>query len=349
MTGSHRSPGSAGGGQASDPLTATPGLPAGLAMVALDHIHPSPTQPRVNVSVDMVQRLAASMRAGRHDPLLEVEPSPAMSGHYQIVCGEQRWRAAREAGISDVLVRLHPPLGYLERLLKQHEENHLRSDLDPVEDAGLVLLAKSLTDIAAAERILNDAAVPFESLDGKRITDRGQIEIHLAELKDMLVCNGLRVGLSPWRETERALGLSEASRKAKLAVLRLEPDILEEVRGLPAHHASLVARVADPKRRAELVARAPQLSNRQLHAAIRRLRADDDLEVADALDGIGPGNASGPDDPLRLEAQLTTLVDLCRQVLRILANLRQRVAAEERQRVADVLRAVASASEEFGP
>jgi len=289
------------------------------------------------------------MRAGRHDPLLEVEPSPAMSGHYQIVCGEQRWRAAREAGMASVLVRLHPPLGYLERLLKQHEENHLRSDLDPVEDAGLVLLAKSLTDIAAAERILNDAAVPFEPLDGKRITDRGQIDSHLAGLKDMLVDNGLRAGLSPWRETERALGLSEASRKAKLAVLRLEPDILEEVRGLPAHHASLVARVADPKRRAELVARAPQLSNRQLHAAVRRLRADDDLEVADALCGIAPGNASEPDDPLRLEAQLTTLVDLCRQVVRILANLRQRVAGEERQRVADVLRAVASASEEFGP
>jgi len=132
-------------------------------------------------------------------------------------------------------------------------------------------------------------------------------------------------------------------------VLRLEPDILEEVRGLPAHHASLIARVADPKRRAELVGRAPQLSNRQLHAAIRRLRADDDLEVADVLDGIAPGNASEPDDPLRLEAQLTTLVDLCRQVVRILANLRQRVAGEERQRVADVLRAVASASEEFGP
>jgi len=323
-------------------------MPAGLALVALDHIHPSPIQPRVNVSVDMVQRLAASMRAGRHDPLLEVEPSPAMSGHYQIVCGEQRWRAAREAGMSDVLVRLHPPLGYLERLLKQHEENHLRSDLDPVEDAGLVLLAKSLTDIAAAERILNDAAVPFEPLDGKRITDRGQIDSHLAGLKDMLVYNGLRAGLSPWRETERALGLSEASRKAKLAVLRLEPDILEEVRGLPAHHASLIARVADPKRRAELVARAPQLSNRQLHAAVRRLRADHDLEVADSLDGITPGNTSSPDDPLRLEAQLTTLVDLCRQVVRILANLRQRVAGEERQRVADVLRAVAAASEEFG-
>jgi len=326
------------------PLTATP---AGLALVALDHIHPSPIQPRVNVSVDMVQRLAASMRAGRHDPLLEVEPSPAMSGHYQIVCGEQRWRAAREAGISDVLVRLHSPLGYLERLLKQHEENHLRSDLDPVEDAGLVLLAKSLTDIAAAERILNDAAVPFESLDGKRIGDRSEIDRHLADLKDMLVDNGLRAGLSPWRETERALGLSEASRKAKLAVLRLEPDILEEVRGLPAHHASLIARLADPKRRAELVARAPQLSNRQLHAAVRRLRADHDLEVADALDGIAPGSASEPEDPLRLEAQLTTLVDLCRQVVRILANLRQRVAGEERQRVADVLRAVASASEEF--
>src|SRR5205807_2538536 len=51
------------------------------------------------------------------------------------VCGEQRWRAARAAGMAEVLVRVHPPLRYLERLEKQREENRLRSDLDPVEEA----------------------------------------------------------------------------------------------------------------------------------------------------------------------------------------------------------------------
>jgi hypothetical protein len=233
--------------------------------------------------------------------------------------------------------------------MKQHEENHLRSDLDPVEEAHLVLLTKTLSDIAAAERILVAAEVPFERLDHKRIADRSEIGSHLNELKSRLVDEQLHAVkiLSPWRKTEEALGLSESGRKAKLAVLRLEPDLLEEVRGLPAHHASLIACIEDPERRAELVARAPQLSNRQLHAAIRRLRHDPHLEVADAMDGSGPGNPTEPADPLRLEAQLATLVDLCRQIVRILANLSQRISGDERQRVADVLRIVSAASDEF--
>ncbi len=112
--------------------------PEGLALVSVDHIHPCPFQPRVNVSMDLVRKLAESMRAGRHEPLLEVEPAPLQPGHYQIVCGEQRWRAAREAGLKRILVRIHPRLAYLERLRKQYEENRLRSDLDPVEDARAV-------------------------------------------------------------------------------------------------------------------------------------------------------------------------------------------------------------------
>jgi ParB family transcriptional regulator, chromosome partitioning protein len=75
-----------------------------LVLVSIDHIHPCPIQPRVNVSVELVRKLADSMRAGRHDPLLEVEPHPERGGHFQIICGEQRWRAAKEAGVDHVLV-----------------------------------------------------------------------------------------------------------------------------------------------------------------------------------------------------------------------------------------------------
>jgi ParB-like nuclease domain len=111
-------------------------LPAGLALVAVDRVQPCPIQPRVNFSVDLIEQLSSSIRAGRHQPLLEVEPAPGAPGCYQIVCGEQRWRAARAAELTEVLVRLHPPLGYLERLEKQYEENRrLRADLDPVEEA----------------------------------------------------------------------------------------------------------------------------------------------------------------------------------------------------------------------
>jgi ParB-like chromosome segregation protein Spo0J len=66
-------------------------LPAGLALAAVDRVQPSPIQPHINFSVDLIEELASSMRAGRHQPLLEVEPAPGAPGRYQIVCGEQRW------------------------------------------------------------------------------------------------------------------------------------------------------------------------------------------------------------------------------------------------------------------
>ena len=69
-------------------------VPPGLAMVPVDLIQVCPIQPRVNVSVDLVEKLSESIRSGRHQPLLEVEPAPGLPGRYQIVCGEQRWRAA---------------------------------------------------------------------------------------------------------------------------------------------------------------------------------------------------------------------------------------------------------------
>ena len=112
--------------------------PSQLVVLPLDAIDPCPIQPRVNISVDLIDRLRASIESGRHEPLLEVEPAPDGEGRYQIICGEQRWRAARAAGLSEVLVRLQPRLGYLERLEKQYEENRLRADLDVAEEAHLI-------------------------------------------------------------------------------------------------------------------------------------------------------------------------------------------------------------------
>ena len=140
-------------------------LPAGLAVVPVDLIEPCPIQPRVNVSVDLVEKLSDSIRSGRHQPLLEVEPAPGHRGRYQIVFGEQRWRAAKAAGLLEILVRVHPHLGYLERLEKQYEENHLRADLDVVEEAHCIVVDKTIRDIAIAEQLLRDSLVPFKPLD----------------------------------------------------------------------------------------------------------------------------------------------------------------------------------------
>ncbi len=322
-------------------------LPEGLAMLPIDLIQPCPIQPRVNVSVELVRKLADSMRAGRHDPLLEVEPAPSKPGRYQIVCGEQRWRAAKEAGIDQVLVRIHQRLGYLERLQKQYEENRLRADLDPVEEAQLLLLCKTLRDVAAAEQLLRDALVPFQPLADKHITQRKEFGGHLDELKVLLVRKRVHVvksadgrlepgPLSPWRETEQALGVSESSRKAKVGILRLDPDVQEQVRALPAEHAIQISRLGDRERQAELATRARELTHDQVRGAVERLRRDPELAVAAAVKPPPPPDDS-QDGPLSFQQQLGTLADLCRQLLRLLDNVRPRLSPDERREVGAIL------------
>jgi len=316
-----------------------------LVMVAVDAIEPCPIQPRVNVSVDLVAKLAASMKAGRHEPVLDVEPVSGRHGRYQIVCGEQRWRAARQAGLDQVLVRVHRRLGYLERLEKQYEENRLRADLDAVEEAHCFLLDKTIRDIQVAERLLRDALVPFQPLNERRLTRREEFGAHLDALKRLLVRRKVHVvktesgpvagQLSPWCETEKALGISESQRKAKLGILRLDPDLQEQVRSLPAEHAVQIARLPDRDKQAALVKHAAELTHKQVRAAVDCLLRDSTKEVAEVA------------DPFAFEARLAAVADLCRQLARTLRNLRSIVTDDERSAVGEVLATLRSEFDAF--
>ena len=306
-----------------------------LMTVAIAAIEPCPIQPRVNVSVDLVAKLAASMKAGRHEPVLDVEPVSGHPGRYQIVCGEQRWRAARQAGLDQVLVRVHRRLGYLERLEKQYEENRLRADLDAVEEAHCYLLDKSIRDIHVAEKLLRDALVPFQPLNERRLTKREDFGAHLDVLKRLLVKRKVHVvktesgpiagQLSPWCETERALGISESQRKAKVGILRLDPDLQEQVRSLPAEHAVQIARLEDRNKQAALIQRAAELTHGQVQAAVDSLLRDANKDVAEVA------------NPFAFEGRLAAIADLCRQLARALRNLRAIVTDDERSAVVDIL------------
>src|SRR5487761_1192824 len=249
----------------------------------------------------------------------------------------------RRAALARVLVRVLDGLSHITRLQKQHEENRLRADLTPADDAHLVLAMKSLKDIEVAERLLTEASVQFEALADKQVKSRGELVDHLECLKRLLLARSSAVAsLSPWRETEQALGISEAARKRKLSVLRLEPEILAEANGLPANHATLIAQVEDRQRRAELVEHAPYLTNRQLNAAVRRLRGDSDLSVEAALKRPEPVS-----DPLAFEQQLSQLADLCRQMVRLLGNLWPRTSEAERDEARKVLTTLVHTLHEF--
>jgi len=326
-------------------------LPPGLAVVPVDLIQPCPIQPRVNVSVDFVDKLSGSIKAGRHQPLLEVEPALGQSGRYQIVCGEQRWRAAKAAGLLEILVRIHPHLGYLERLEKQYEENRLRADLDLVEEAHCILLDKTIRDIVVAQQLLIDSLIPFQPLDERRILHREEFVEHLVGLRTLLVKhkthtvkgadgNPVAGPLSPWRESEQALGISESQRKAKLGVLRLGPELLDELRELPAEHAIQISRLRDADHQAELVQRARELTHRQVHRVVDRLLRYPDLDVAKLVETELSGDKEPVVEPLTFDEQLQVLADICRQLVRTLRNLGSTVSADERTTVGDLLACV---------
>ncbi len=95
-------------------------------------IKPNPDQPRTSFDPDALAALAASIEAsGVVQPLLV---RPVADGSYELVAGERRWRAARQAGLEKVpaVVREQAEPDRLQAALI---ENMVREDLNPVEEA----------------------------------------------------------------------------------------------------------------------------------------------------------------------------------------------------------------------
>lgn len=102
-----------------------------LQTLPIDQLQPNPFQPRGKIQKGELEELVQSIRQyGILEPLV-VAQTPA---GYQIIAGERRWRAAREAGITEVPVHIKKtsPRGMLEMAIV---ENLQRTDLSPLERA----------------------------------------------------------------------------------------------------------------------------------------------------------------------------------------------------------------------
>jgi ParB family chromosome partitioning protein len=112
-----------GGGQAGD---------VELIRLPLDAIHPNPRQPRRRFEPEATTGLASSLK---HQGVLQpVVVRPRAAGGYELIAGERRWRAAREAGL-ETLPALVRETDDRETLLLSLVENVAREDLSPVEEA----------------------------------------------------------------------------------------------------------------------------------------------------------------------------------------------------------------------
>ena len=125
----------------------------GTGTLPLQTIEPNPLQPRKHFDPEELASLAESIQMHGIIQPLTVRKMP--SGFYQIIAGERRWRAARQAGLSDV------PVVIIEADDKKAMElalieNLQRADLNPIEEAlgyQELMVTYEMTQEQAAARV----------------------------------------------------------------------------------------------------------------------------------------------------------------------------------------------------
>lgn len=108
-------------------------------MISIDKIDPNPEQPRTDFG-DLTELTASIAEKGVLEPLL-VKPSK-QTGRWMIIAGERRWRAARQAGLTEVpCVEMEVDAGTVAEIALI--ENMQRKDLTVWEEAdGLLALCE---------------------------------------------------------------------------------------------------------------------------------------------------------------------------------------------------------------
>ena len=98
----------------------------------ISKVEPRRDQPRQDFDPEALAALADSIR--EYGMIQPITVRPLDRGYYQIIAGERRWRAAREAGLEEVPVRIVEADDRLAMELAL-VENLQREDLNPMEEA----------------------------------------------------------------------------------------------------------------------------------------------------------------------------------------------------------------------
>ena len=238
-----------GGGADSTELTELP----------VEAIHPNPRQPRRRFDSEAGAGLAESVKAqGIVQPVLV---RPRTSGGYELIAGERRWRAAKDAGLATVPAVIRAA-DDRDTLLLGLVENVARENLSPVEEArafavlmdefGLTLgdvaerVGKSKPAVSNRVRLLELPEDVLGMLERRQLTE-GHARAVLAvpdhegrrELARQIVKKGLSV-----RAAERAARWAGARRKPRRQVTTLDPDLVRRVKAAADRITGFETRVA---------------------------------------------------------------------------------------------------------
>ena len=153
-------------------------------MCEVEKIHPNKYQPRKTFEKDSLAELANSIKKnGIIEPLVARKMK---GGGYELIAGERRWRAARQAGLTEV------PLIILDADDEQSLElaiieNIQREDLNPIEEAEafINLMKFGFSQDEVADKVAKDRATISNFIRLTRLP---------IEVKDAIAKNKLSMG-----------------------------------------------------------------------------------------------------------------------------------------------------------
>jgi ParB family chromosome partitioning protein len=176
---------------------------AHFAEIPLDAITPNPRQPREVFDEEALAELVFSLReVGLLQPIVV---RPLDGDRYELIMGERRWRAARQAGYTAIpaIVRSTGDDAMLRDALL---ENLHRAQLNPLEEA------------AAYDQMLQDFGCTHDELAGRIGRSRPQISNTLRLLKlPPLVQRRIAAGVLSAGHARALLGLEDAAAQERLA------------------------------------------------------------------------------------------------------------------------------------
>jgi ParB family chromosome partitioning protein len=197
-----------------------PGDGSYFTELPLDSIQPNHVQPRTVFEEEALAELVTSIReVGLLQPVVvRALPEDGEPRRYELVMGERRWRASREAGLAAIpaIVRATDDDDMLRDALL---ENLHRSQLNPLEEA------------AAYGQLLEDFGCTHEELATRIGRSRPQISNTLRLLKlSPAVQNRVAAGVLSAGHARALLGVEDPQRQDRLAARVVAEGI--SVRGL---------------------------------------------------------------------------------------------------------------------
>ena len=275
-------------GRGLDALIPTgPEVRPGVLELSIDSIERNPRQPRSQFAKDEMDALAQSIREhGVLQPLLVI----AADDGYQLIAGERRLLAAKQAGLSAVpaVVREASPQASLEMALV---ENLQRSDLNPLEaaegyrqlvedfdlthDEVAAHVGKSRSRVTNSLRLLRLSTAVRKALESGKISEghaRALLSLPLARdqasaLK-VIIARGLNVRQA--EELVRQMGQASTPR-AKSETSHEDPQISDLARRLEGALATKVE-LRRKKRGGQVIIH--YYSDEELNAIADRLLGD---------------------------------------------------------------------------